>query len=80
MPTKTGQGSRPYHRCATAKLARNTSVKQLVLHHISRRYRPQDVLAEAQAIFPDTFVASDLDLFQIVKNKPVQVRNLHQRN
>ncbi len=65
---------------AAAKLARNAGVKQLVLHHISRRYRPQDVLAEAQAIFPDTFVASDLDLFQIVKNKPVQVRNLHQRN
>jgi len=65
---------------AAARLARNAGVKQLVLHHISRRYRPQEVLAEAQAIFPNTFVAGDLDLFQVNKSKPVQVRNLHQRS
>ena len=64
---------------AAARLARNAGVKQLVLHHISRRYRPQEVLAEAQAIFPATIVASDLDLFQINKSKPVQVRSLYQR-
>lgn len=65
---------------AAAKLARNAGVKQLVLHHISRRYRTQDVLAEAQAIFPQTFVANDLDLFQVNKSKPVQVKSLYQRN
>ncbi len=64
---------------AAAKLARNAGVKQLVLHHISRRYRTQDVLAEAQAIFPRTFVANDLDLFQVNKSKPVQVKSLYQR-
>ncbi len=47
---------------AAARLARNSGVKQLVLHHVSRRYYTQDILAEAQAIFPNTHVASDLDL------------------
>ena len=61
---------------AAARLARNAGVKQLVLHHVSRRYRTREILAEAQAIFPDTVVASDLDLFQVTKSKPVQWRNL----
>ncbi len=54
---------------AAAKLARNAGVKTLVLHHLSRRYRTQDVLAEAQAIFPNTFVANDLDHFRIRKDQ-----------
>jgi ribonuclease Z len=61
---------------AAARLARNASVKQLVLHHISRRYRPQEILAEAQAIFPNTTVANDLDIYQVRKDRPVTVRNL----
>lgn len=61
---------------AAARLARNAGVKQLVLHHVSRRYRTRDILAEAQAIFPDTAVAADLDSFQVTKNKPVQWRSL----
>ncbi|MCX6049836.1 MAG: ribonuclease Z [Chloroflexi bacterium] len=64
---------------AAAKLARNAGVKQLILHHVSRRYRTQDILAEAQAIFPQTIVANDLDLFQVNKSKPVQVKSLHHR-
>jgi ribonuclease Z len=60
-------------------LARNSGVKQLVLHHISRRYYTQDVLAEAQAIFPNTHVASDLDLFRVSKEKPVVVSSLRDR-
>jgi ribonuclease Z len=48
-----------------AKLAVEAGVKHLILTHISRRYRERDVLAEAQAIFPDTVVARDFDAFQI---------------
>ena len=54
---------------AAARLARNAGVKTLVLHHLSRRYRTQDVLAEAQAIFPNTYVANDLDHFRVRKGQ-----------
>ena len=45
-----------------AELAKKAGVKQLVLTHISRRYRDKDVLQEAQAIFPNTIVARDFDV------------------
>ena len=48
-----------------AELARDAGVKKLILTHISRRYREKEVLAEAQAIFPNTVVARDFDSFQI---------------
>ena len=48
-----------------AELAVMAGVKQLFLTHISRRYRERDVLAEAQAVFPDAVVARDFDTFQI---------------
>ena len=50
-----------------AELAKQAGVKQLILTHISRRYRGRDVLAEAQAIFPSTVVARDFDTFVIKK-------------
>jgi len=55
-----------------ARLARETGVETLILTHISRRNRERDVIAEAQAIFPNTFVARDFDRFSIVKGKPVE--------
>ena len=64
---------------AAAKLARNAGVRQLVLHHVSRRYTSHEVLAEAQAIFPDTVVASDLDVFSVHKDKMVAVRSLRHK-
>jgi ribonuclease Z len=64
---------------AAARLARNAGVKQLVLHHVSRRYSPHDVRVEAQAVFPNTTVASDFDLFRVAKNKPVAHMNLRNR-
>jgi ribonuclease Z len=48
-------------------------VKYLILTHISRRYRERDVLAEAQAIFPNTSVARDFDTFQIRRGECVKV-------
>lgn len=64
---------------AAARLAHSANVRQLVIHHVSRRYTTQQVLEEAQAIFPDTIVASDLDSFAVRKDKGVTVRNLRQR-
>jgi len=48
-----------------AELGMTAKVKKLILTHISRRYREKDVLAEAQAIFPDAIVARDFDHYQI---------------
>ena len=61
---------------AAARLARNAGVKHLVLHHVSRRYRVQEILEEAQAIFPDTTVASDLELYQVRRDKATTIRDV----
>jgi ribonuclease Z len=51
-----------------AELAKEARVKKLILTHLSRRYRERDVLAEAQAVFPEAVVARDFDSFQIKRN------------
>lgn len=51
-----------------ARLARDANVKTLILTHLSRRYRAQDIRREARAIFPDTFVARDFDHFRITRD------------
>ena len=51
-----------------AELALNAGVKQLILTHISRRYREKDVLAEAQSIFTNVVVARDFDSFAVRKD------------
>ena len=48
-----------------AELARQAGAKQLYLTHISRRYRERDVLQEAQAVFANTMVARDFDVYQV---------------
>ena len=48
-----------------AQLAAQSGVKQLILTHISRRYREKDVLLEAQEFFPNVSVARDFDSFMI---------------
>ena len=55
------------HLTATqaAQLACEAEVGHLILTHLSRRYRERDVLAEAQAIFPNSIVARDFDAYQI---------------
>jgi ribonuclease Z len=52
-----------------AELAKAAGVGQLILTHISRRYRESDVLAEAAAVFPRTAVARDFDAWQIKRGE-----------
>jgi ribonuclease Z len=59
-----------------AELALQAGVKQLILTHISRRYRERDVLAEAQLIFPATHVARDFDHFQIRRGECVKIDSI----
>jgi ribonuclease Z len=56
-----------------AELALQAGVKRLILTHISRRYRERDVLAEAQATFPESSVARDFDSFQIRRGEIIKV-------
>lgn len=56
-----------------AELAARAGVGQLILTHISRRYRERDVLAEATAVFPNTAVARDFDVYQIKRGECVKV-------
>lgn len=53
-----------------AELARDANVKTLILNHVSRRYRERDIIREAQAVFPNTFVARDFDHFQMRRGTP----------
>ena len=52
-----------------AELAVKANIKQLILTHISRRYREKDVLKEAQAIHPNAAVARDFDMYQIKRDE-----------
>ena len=50
---------------AGARLARGGGVVELLLTHISGRYRPEEILAEAVAIFPRARVAADFDRIEL---------------
>ncbi len=54
-----------------ATLAAEAGVGRLILTHLSRRYREQDVLREAREVFPNTVVARDFDYFQIRRGEVV---------
>jgi len=64
---------------AAARLARNANVQELILHHISRRYSTRAIQAEAQAIFPNTRVASDFDQVQVRRDQAMTVTNLRRK-
>lgn len=55
-----------------ATLAQEAGVKTLILTHISRRYHEREMIAEAQAVFPNTLVARDLDHYVIKRDKSVE--------
>jgi ribonuclease Z len=46
---------------AAARLASDAQVGELLLTHISGRYKPEEILAEAAALFPRVRVAADFD-------------------
>jgi ribonuclease Z len=56
-----------------ARLALEAGVGKLILTHVSRRYRDDDILAEAQAVFPNTSLAYDFAKFQIKHPEPEQI-------
>jgi ribonuclease Z len=56
-----------------ATLAKEAGVKNLILTHLSRRYRERDIRREAKEIFPNTTVARDFDTFQVKRDKLVKV-------
>lgn len=51
-----------------AEFGREAGVGQLILTHISRRYREKDVLQEATSVFPEAAVARDFDTYTIKKD------------
>jgi len=58
---------------AAAELAVKAGVKHLILTHLSRRYRERDILAQAQAIFPNSLVARDFDVYQVKRGECTKV-------
>jgi len=50
---------------AAARLALDAGVGELLLTHISGRYEPAEILAEAAALFPDVRIVSDFDRVSI---------------
>lgn len=48
-----------------AELAKEAEVGQLALVHISSRYNVSDVLAEARAVYPQSFAPRDFDVVEI---------------
>ena len=56
-----------------AELANESSVKNLILTHVSRRYRERDVLAEARAVFPQAEVARDFDVYQVKRGECLKI-------
>jgi ribonuclease Z len=57
----------------SAELARDAGVGTLILTHISRRYRADQILEEARGVFPQVFVARDFDRFQIKRGEVEKV-------
>jgi ribonuclease Z len=55
-----------------ATLALETGVKSLILTHVSRRYPEARVYAEARSVFPNAYVARDLDHFIVHREKPLE--------
>jgi ribonuclease Z len=55
-----------------ATLALETGVKNLILTHVSRRYRERDMISEARSVFPNAYVARDLEHYVIRRDKPVE--------
>jgi ribonuclease Z len=51
-----------------AWLAREAGVRQLVLTHLSQRYRVREMLEETRKTFPGTVIARDFDRFMVTRD------------
>jgi ribonuclease Z len=58
-----------------ARLAREAEVDTLILTHLSRRYYGREVRREARVIFPNTYVARDLDHYQVTRDGVKRLKN-----
>jgi ribonuclease Z len=56
-----------------ALLARDNQVGTLLLTHISRRYRAEQILEEAKEVFSNVYVAKDFDRFQIKRGEVIKI-------
>jgi ribonuclease Z len=54
-----------------AQLAVDADVRNLILHHISRRYSEREIRAEVEPIFPGAIVARDMDHYQVRRDAPL---------
>jgi len=50
---------------AAGRLARDAAVGELLLTHISGRYKPSEILAEAKLWFPNVRVVADFDRISV---------------
>jgi ribonuclease Z len=57
-----------------ARLARDAGVKTLILTHLSRRHHEREIKQEARAIFPNTYVARDLDHYRVTREGATLVK------
>ncbi len=75
LKAEADMGARFGHLTAAqaAQLAIDADVKNLLLTHVSRRYRERDVKTEARAIFPATRVVRDFDTYQIRRGECLKV-------
>ena len=51
-----------------AWLAREVGARQLVLTHLSQRYRVREMLEETRMTFPETIIARDFDCFTVTRD------------
>ena len=63
-----------------AEIAQQANVRNLLITHVSRRYRERDMLEEAQAIFPEVHIVRDFDHFSIRRDKPMVKSKASYRN
>ncbi len=56
-----------------AELAAEANVKALFLVHLSRRYSEYETLREARAVFENTMVPRDLDMFRIMRGQVLAI-------
>ncbi|MFN8422204.1 MAG: MBL fold metallo-hydrolase [Anaerolineae bacterium] len=57
-----------------AELARDAEVGTLFLTHVSRRYAAHQIRQEAQAVFPRTILADDLDVWRVKRGSVEKVK------